>query len=609
MDVVKMIKEFLFSKLSFRNKLIAVFSLVIVLSILSIGFFSYYEASQTIEADIKKFNNKILKEVNLNLERYFNEYEQIFLNIATNKEYERWLMVAKGDDLQMTLSYGNISDYCIKPIAPLHPEIISIGLLNYNGNESIYYISPNLFFRQGYSLSNERFIKDMPLNNKNLIIPGPNNAYRDYKGDVNDLLYMRLLRKFSFSANVAGYVQLDISIKPVIDILKEMSYSDKGEGMLLDETGLIMADTDTTKIFGQYDKEFFNDKIKGIDNGYVFDKGKQNLIIFGTIKNNGWKSVAIIPYRDVAGGIYRIRIVTIIIATLSLILFVFLIILISSSLTRRIQKMLKVIKQTQMGNIHVRVNISGMDEISSLASAYNSMLDHIEKYLNELTEARLMQQEAVVSALQAQINSHFLYNTLEMVSSMAYVAEHKNIYSVVISLSKMLRYTSNYRDYIVSLQEELEYLNDYLNIMKLQMGDNLKYEIDMEDDFRNILCLKAILQPIVENSLRHGFQLTGRPAFIKIRIGYLGSSHIYIIVSDNGVGFSADKLEKIQSQLENSDDKPNLKGIVKVGLVNVNYRLKTFYKDGETGISINNLGKREGAEVKLVFPIQRKGEN
>lgn len=591
---------------SFRNKLIIIFSTVVLLSILSIGIFSYYETSRTIVEEIEKFSNKNLKEVNLNLERFFKEYEEIFFNIAANKEFERWLMAGKEDRLNLSLSYANLFDYCIKPVAAIRQEIIAINLLNENGNENAFFLNSNLFFKEGYSLKDEPWVKNTSIENRTMIISGKNNNYRNSKGAVNDLLTIRLLKKFKFSDAAAGYIQVDVSMNPVIEILNEMRYSDNGEGMLLDETGLIMAHTDSSRISSSYDREFFNESLKGRDSGCLFDKSKNRIVVFRTMQNIGWKSVAVIPFNEATKGLYRIRNVTLLIAALSLMLFVLMIILISSSLTKRIKKMMKIIKQTQMGNIHLRVAIPGKDEISELANAYNAMLDHLEGYINELAEAKFLQQEAVLSALQAQINSHFLYNTLELVNSMAYMAGHSDIRKAVVSLSKMLRYTSNYREYIVTFKEEVGHLKDYMNIMELQMGENLTYDIAVEENFEEVLCLKAIFQPIVENSLRHGFELTGKPITIKIKAGYLDSKYGFVTIRDNGTGFKEEKLQEIRNQLQCMEGIAKLKEISKVGLVNVNYRLKVFYRDEETGVFVRNLREHGGAEVKIVFPLQRE---
>lgn len=595
-------------KFNFRNKLIIVFSIIIITSILFIGFFNYYETSVIIHSDVEKFSSKNLKEVNLNLERYFDQYEKMFFAIVTTPEYINWLAAEKDDELNKGLGYAYVQDHAVISIKLFNPEVISISMLNDKGFYNTFYLNSFMSFYNGYSILDEAWIKDTKLNETN-IISGENDIYISNNKIIKDLYMIRLAKKFFFGKNLSGHIVIDIKMDPIKEILEEMKYSDSGEGFVLNQEGKIMVHTDNGRITRYFDQDLFNSEIKGKDDGYLFDKENNNIIVFSTIKNIGWKSVAIIPYDSVAGGLGKIWSITLIVIVCSIALSVLLVVIISTSLTRRIKIMRKAMKLMKTEGFNRKINIQGNDEISELAEAYNLMIDNIDRHIHDLAESKSLQQQAVLSALQAQINSHFLYNTLEFINSMAYIAGQKEIRKAVVSLAKMLRYTSNYRETLVTLKDEFNHLQDYLSIMKMQMGDRLNYDIDVEEGLAEVMCLKAIIQPIVENSIKHGLELKGTTGRIQIKADLRGN-YVYITVCDDGIGFSEDKLNEVKKQIESAEDKDRIRINAKVGLINVNYRLKVFYNnDPETGLSIENNSESNGALVRLVFPSMRKGES
>lgn len=601
---MKLIKKF--PGLNYKNKLILVFSLIIITSILFISFFNYYETSLIIHKDVEKFSSKNLREVNLNLEKYFDQYEQMFFTIVTTPEYLTWLTVEKDDELNKGLSYTNIQDHAIVNVKLFNPEVITISMLNDKGSNNTFYLNSYMSFSKDYSIQDENWIKNTKLNETN-IMSCLNNVYTYNNKIVENLYIIRLAKKFVFTPNSGGYIVIDVKMEPIKKILHEMKYADSGEGMVLNQSGKIMAHTDNNKISKDFEQDLFNREMKGKDNGYIFDKKNQRIIVFSTVKNIGWKSVAIIPYESVAGGLGKIWSITLGVIFFSIILSILLIIIISTSLTKRIKILRKSMKQMKIEGLTKKVSIQGNDEISELAESYNLMIDNIERHIHELAESRLLQQQAVLSALQAQINSHFLYNTLEFINSMAYLSGQKEIRQTVVALAKMLRYTSNYKETLVTIKDEISHLQDYLNIMKMQMGERLIYNIYLEEGIEDVLCLKATIQPIVENSIKHGLEIKDTLGHIQIKAGFSGE-YVHITVSDDGKGFSEDKLIEVKEQLKATGDKSRIKDISKVGLVNVNYRLKVFYdNDPETGLSIENVWKRNGAKVRLTFPSKRKG--
>src|SRR5690606_3102909 len=132
-------------------------------------------------------------------------------------------------------------------------------------------------------------------------------------------------------------------------------------------------------------------------------------------------------------------------------------------------------------------------------------------------------QQAVLRSLQAQINSHFLYNALESINSMAYLARHHQIERTALALAEMLRYTSEYTQTVVGMMEEVHHAVHYVEIMQIRYPSEIDFEYEVDDESRQAVCPKAIIQPIIENSIKHGLEKTGKHLILRLSVRKQGS--------------------------------------------------------------------------------------
>jgi two-component system, sensor histidine kinase YesM len=591
---------------SFKWKLITMTFTIIIFIVTSIGFFSYFETSRTIQKDVVDFSTQILKQANLNLERYLKEYEQGFFNIASSADFLAWISVDAGEVGELSTTYLKVEDKYIRPFVSMHPEIMSITIYNINGNEKHFTNENHHLLNIGYSIKQEPWLKYINLsNNISMFVNWSENYSTLTLADKLKLPVMTMVKKYRFLGSAEVFIKMDISLEPIQTILKEIKLNENGLGMIIDGDGKIIAHTDFEKILDNINSSTFY-KIKENSSGSFLKKSPAEMVVFRSIANSSWKSVTVVPYKGVAKSIYRVRDATLIIAFVSLLLALFLVIGVSSSISKGIINLRNTIAKTKLGNFSVRVEVKGEDEIADLGQAYNNMLQHAEDSIYKLTETKLMQQEAVMSALQSQINSHFLYNALESINSMACLADHKEIEQTTLALSNMLRYTSNYMNTMVTISDEINHLRDYLHIMGILYGDSLTFDINVDEDINEHFCLKAVMQPMVENSIKHGVETTGEPIHISVKVERHSDKYIRILIEDNGKGFDVDRLEKLQYQLNSQDIEQGYKKLSRIGLLNVNYRLKVFYRDTNAGVQIQNSGENGGAIIRIVFPVEEE---
>jgi sensor histidine kinase YesM len=239
------------------------------------------------------------------------------------------------------------------------------------------------------------------------------------------------------------------------------------------------------------------------------------------------------------------------------------------------------------------------DEIGILHDSFGIMLDRNKKLIAQEYQSKIEKREAQIRALQAQINPHFMYNTLQVIGGMALKKDVPEVYSITTALSDIMRYSLNFSDKMVCLREEIEYFKAYLMIQNERFGNRINLEINIGMELMDYLIPKLILQPILENSLEHG--LSDKPGewHILLEAKLINEEDLLITLEDNGVGITRERLEQIEEKLQNETEKA-LKTGSQIGLSNVNSRIKLKFIEDKYGISIQSTyGAGTAVEVLM----------
>ena len=586
-----------------QAKLVVAMTALILAVVILFGSVIYMQTSRTIEQDLERLSKQVLTQANLNLERYFKGYEQVFLLLSYSKELGAWLRVEQGNSLDSYLIFSEIRDIYVTPYIFQYPEIISVMLHNRNGNDIHY------SFKYGIH-------KDYEFNEADWA-PFTDNyrmevrIAKEYLGDNSrslEIPVMSLIRKVNYGPQT-GVLKIDIDLAPALQIVNELGLGKTGYGFFASGDGKILVHPEQDKITTQLPDELQRE-IEKQDEGFFFREDTKEYVLYKSIGNKDWKTVIVLPYREFASSSIFIRNFTIMVAGLALILASLVAIKISKSITTRLGKLREIIKRTKVGKFDVKANIGGADEVAEVGLAYNEMLESLDHAVNELAQTKIAEQKAVLSALQSQIDSHFLYNALESINSMANLEGHRQIEQTTIALSKMLRYTSDFKSSVVRVKEEVQHLLNYLNIMKIRMGDDFEYEIHVHPDCESGYCLKAIMQPIAENSMKHAVVPMGMPLRMTVDLSistFGGLPYIQMRIADNGLGFSKEKLARIHEELRQISLSPLNHQHSNIGLLNIHFRLKMYYaKDPYAGIAVENCTSGSGAVITIVFPLQKQ---
>ena len=283
-----------------------------------------------------------------------------------------------------------------------------------------------------------------------------------------------------------------------------------------------------------------------------------------------------------------------------LLLIVFISHYIPLSISRPITELVEVTQQVSQGNLQVRSHVNTGVEAKQLSESLNTMIDKINALLEQVKKEQIRIRKAEFELLQAQINPHFLYNTLDTIIWLAESDEQKQVVHMVESLSDFFRTSLNQGKDIISIKEEIQHVRSYLEIQQMRYQDILEYEIDVPEEFYQNTIPKITVQPLVENALYHGIKNKRGKGKITVR-GYREGSFFILEVQDNGIGMQPERLEQVRNALVH---KQFVESKV-YGLYNVNERIRLNCGE-EYGLRISST-YQEGTTVKIFLPDADSG--
>lgn len=408
------------------------------------------------------------------------------------------------------------------------------------------------------------------------------------------LSIVRPLENYAQHSDYWKVLRIDIDVSYISSMLEESGMFDNI--VLVDTENRIIASGNTYSEFGEYDK-FSEDELK---EGIVVLKQPLKAL---PLSLHGYYNSKII-----SDEFSKMRWKTIYIIVISMMVSLFCILFVAGNITKRTKLVVSQSKQIANGNfIQTYKDTGGKDEIEILADSMNQMSIKLktlieEEYNSRILKAQLEQQttQAMLLALQSQVNPHFLYNALESIRLKAIVKSETETAKMILYMSRMFRRVINWNDDIIILQKEIEFLEEYLSIQKYRFDDEFEYVIQVEE--RALDCMLPIftIQPLVENACVHGVESISGSRLVEIYT-VLKDDRIVISVRDNGSGISDDILSNLKDILNNGS-----KPIESVGLYNVYQRLVLYYGKEFTFDVKSELG--QGTEFSITIPVRNSRE-
>lgn len=587
---------------SLKAKLIVIFAVLTILPISIVGVVSYTNSFSAVHENTINATTLLADQVNQNIILTFGIAEK-FLKIGENEAVIEFLNKEKNsaEYKYENAKKVNVVFKVFKDTFESDKQIKGIYIIGLNGN--------NISDRQGvYNLSEN--IKS--INTVNTILTEPNrkhiflNQHIDYS---RDNLYANVVSLGTgiirpVTNELLGVIVVDIDKSAIEDICKDIRIGGNGYFSLISMENEPVCIFSSDPNFNAEKLNKYRDRINMELNGYFTEKtnGQNYFYVFNTLSNTGWKIIGKVRLRDLMQRAYSIRTITIIVVLACIMFTAILYFFISEKLTLPIVNLKDKMKQAEQGNLTVIAECKNKDEIADLCSSFNVMLENIKQLIEKNKKEQEELKKSELKLMQAQINPHFLYNTLDTIVWLSEAKESASVIEITKALSGFFRATlSSGRDWI-TLDEEIDHTLNYLIIQKMRYMDILDYRIDIVDEnVLNCRILKLMLQPVVENALYHGVKNKNSYGLIIIKVSKTSEENILLEVIDNGQGMTEKRLKEVIETINN--ESLNETKDRSFGLRNVNQRIKLYY-GMQYGLDIKSK-YTEGTHVSMIIPEVR----
>lgn len=487
------------------------------------------------------------------------------------------------------------SDYLIS-LCSFKNNLNGLMLSDFEGN-TITYGLPTSF----QIMQDNGFLALIKSSDKKFVLIPPH--FPDYRYNTDkDLVFSILGPVFDFSGNKIGFVNADINASLFQECFDTSSSSLSSLYVMNqeDETVLFRPANDILS------KEFDENAVQTIctqlndASGHFFirnNKQEKMLVVYHTSALTKWTSLHMIPENDIVSAftktLHNIIFITAILGMV-LILCVF---FITSLLTRKIRLLANAVQLIDADYLEFTLEINSKDEIGALSKQFKAMLERINQLLSEVKQEEAAKHRAELSALQFQMNPHFLYNTLNTIQFLSSLQGATNIKNVATSLSSLMHINMDGRSFI-SIKEDGNFIKSYLEIQNYRYTNTFDYYIQMDEEVSLLMIPKLLVQPLVENALKHGFKEKPLGGILRVKY-FLDEDHIKIIVEDNGCGITDERIHEIRTinQSENAGH---------IGIHNIKERMQMYFgPDFELEI-ISQLGVFTRFEI--TYPTITKEE-
>ena len=570
----------MFGKNRYLYRLIFAFLLtsILPLGLLSsfFGLFSADVLEDSYRLQSKAAIKNIAREINLQLESFshivytLSRDEEIIDTLETMDEAEKPNMLNLYQKLYSSLS-GNIDN------AALH--IISLtGLPSYSTQQI-----PNSYQDAPPDTSGGFFLKARHDPERTIVSL---NNYINNHGTLVSLSLCKSIR--TGNGRIVGFVVLDIYKNYLSMIADRINQGIFSELMLVDPTRNLVSDLYHPENDGNFSQLPFLTGIPSFNAGLFIEEGR--MITYQPLETLHISVTGTVPLNIIMTNLAYLVRITLWVLLVCLVLSVFLAILISRSISNPVKKLIFSMSKVEKGDLNVRIESSREDEIGILFQKFNIMTERIRKLMKETLEEQSQLMNAERKALLAQINPHFLYNTLNTIKSISKLEGVESITTIVTQLGKLLRSTIENNEEFVTLGMSLELVESYLSIQRIRFGNKIQTSIQAPEALYPHPFPKLILQPIIENAVIHGLEQKIGSGRIDLKVERT-EKEIEIIITDDGIGTDRPKLFR-----EETDNN--------IGLYNVHRRLQLYY--GEPyGIDIESRPDR-GTEVTIRIPLKEE---
>ena len=557
---------------SIRNSIFIYFTITSLIAVLLIVISIYSRLSSQLSDTVKQENISLVNRVGSSMEVYLRNImklsDTIYYGIIKNVNLSE-----ESINEEMTLLYNNNKD-----------QVFNIALISKEGKPIS--VVPAARFRKNFDVAQEEWFVNALNKTENIHFTRPHVQKLFEKGSNGYRWVISMSRAVEITnggSTEQAVLLIDMAYQGLDSVLDEVSLGNGGYIYLMDSMGEIIWHPKFELIASGRVKE--NNLIAATYSDGSIEEEFNNTartVVIKTVGYTGWKLVGVIKGTGISLNTIKTRLFIVFV----IFLIIFIVVLINSYISFRvtdpIRELEKSVKKLEEGNLDADIYMGGSYEIQHLGKSVQDMKYRIKGLMQDIVTEHEEKRKSEFDSLQAQINPHFLYNTLDIIVWQIENEKQSEAVHTVTALARFFRLSLGKGKNIVTVKAEIDHVKNYLMIQHMRFKNKFDYEFEIAEDVLELSSLKLMLQPMVENAIYHGMEFMDGDGLIKIK-AWREADELYLSVTDNGLGMTEDKVSLVLAGKSNSG---NGRGSG-IGVKNVNERIKLYFGE-KYGLKIDS---------------------
>lgn len=580
-----------------RSRLLCIFLCSVLIPVMTYGIIVSFSSSKELEQENYNTYQQMTNQIDAVFSEYISRTDQTLRSVDNSLAVPQFLrneiIVTIGLEPDINFLKDN-AFAALKQLGDTNTSIYSLTAITLEGDTVSYVERKRDTFLDDFNSDYYSILKKSTSNT--VVLPIKESKYENSASrEVFTVGYKHLDYAEGISG-IAGYTGYIIAECPTTKFKEFCEFVELDKNMnvyILDQNKHLAYTTEENEIHKDDFMALFKSEI---DSGHVSVGGNDYILVSSSLSDTGWMAYTTVPYDTITMRSTQLLLTFFVLCLVCMLIIIIVTYAVSGYFTKPIITLQQAMKTVSKGDLSIRVSEKRSDEFGDLNAGFNNLMEKLDQLIKDVSEAQVRRNVAEYQMLQSQINPHFLYNTLDTIRMMAVISDEDTIATALLHLSTLFRYHTKKGTRLVTIKEELIQINNYLYLQKLRFQDRLQITYEIQEDILDYKMPKILLQPILENSLSHGFSDTAHTYVLQIKICQ-ESNYIAFTISDNGCGMSQDTLLALRQRLSTLEDDEQ-HGI---GLYNVNKRLHLYFSD--IGGLVIESEQQKGTTVIFRIPI------
>ena len=578
---------------SIQSTMLVSFSALMVLAMLVFMVIAMRYTSGTIYENSINYMSQIIQQVNYDIDTYIEYMENISSIIAKSSDVPRYLFDQNQTEAEREAEKERILTQ-FQTIMESRDDIYNVAAVAKNGR---YIINRGDDELTGYVDIESLDWYQAAMESKSGIAVSSSHVQNAIQSSYKWVITLSRALVNNQTGEREGLFFVDLNYSAISDLCNNNSIEEKGYIFVLDAEGNILYHPKQQLMYGGLKTENIDAIMECEEDSLIIDEGGESkLYTMSKSKRTGWTVVGAAYTSELLKNNEQAQMWYLLVASILLLAVIGISGIISREITKPIRSLRDSMRKVQNGQFDTHVEVITENEIGSLGRSFNLMTSEIRALMEQNVYEQKQKRKSELKALQAQINPHFLYNTLDSIIWMSEAGENDEVVEMTSALARLLRQSISNDQEEVELEKEIEYVKNYLTIQKMRYKDKLEFFIYVDPRVAHVPVIKLVLQPLVENAIYHGIKYKETKGNLKIYAKPV-DGRVEIVVADDGIGMDEDVMEHIFDE-HRKEQKRN-----GVGVPNVQKRLQLQY-GSEYGIRYESV---KGAGTKVVITIPTDG--